>query len=266
LSQMSTDKRELAKPVLSVNEIDTKMKVVKDFRDPQAPKVVVGSSDNNAASSSSQIRSSRPASPPRYPGYHNKDLPSDDRRQHFERMYQAPPTDRSVDWSDPRVRFNYYKEKGCFDERPITFDEYLKWEDWYHKYKQWLEEEGYYQDQGRPPPSKGPHDFRSDMEEPRGPFMQQPPVRLGSNPFVGGAPNAFSHPPRRGLLGSGPLMSRHYDRSLENRMYPPRPSIARRIGRAPGGSLVVNIHPGNESFPERRRVDRAPMPRQLPQM
>lgn len=39
LSQMSTDKREMAKPVLSVNEIDTKMRVVKDFRNPEVPKV-----------------------------------------------------------------------------------------------------------------------------------------------------------------------------------------------------------------------------------
>jgi Ribonuclease G/E len=41
LSQMSTDKREMAKPVLAVNEIDTKMRVVKDFRNPEAPKVYV---------------------------------------------------------------------------------------------------------------------------------------------------------------------------------------------------------------------------------
>lgn len=46
LSQLSTDKRELAKPLLSPNEMDTKMKVIKDFRNPEAPKVLVASDTN----------------------------------------------------------------------------------------------------------------------------------------------------------------------------------------------------------------------------
>ena len=48
LSQVSTDKREMAKPVLAANEIDTKMRVVKDFSDPQAAKLVIGSEANGS--------------------------------------------------------------------------------------------------------------------------------------------------------------------------------------------------------------------------
>lgn len=40
LTQMHTDKREFAKPVLSINEIDTKMKVVRDLRNAE-PKTKV---------------------------------------------------------------------------------------------------------------------------------------------------------------------------------------------------------------------------------
>lgn len=49
LSQLSTDKREMAKPVLAVNEIDTKMRVVKDFRNPEAPKTYVAGENRSAS-------------------------------------------------------------------------------------------------------------------------------------------------------------------------------------------------------------------------
>jgi len=35
LTQMSRDKREFAKPEISINDIDTKLKVVKDLRNPE---------------------------------------------------------------------------------------------------------------------------------------------------------------------------------------------------------------------------------------
>ncbi len=60
LSQMSTDKREMARPVLSLNEIDTKMRVIKDFRNPNpdVPKVYVAKDAllPNPSSSSTNAR------------------------------------------------------------------------------------------------------------------------------------------------------------------------------------------------------------------
>lgn len=44
LTQMSTDKREFAKPVIAMNEIDTKLKVVKDLRNADVKIIVDGQS------------------------------------------------------------------------------------------------------------------------------------------------------------------------------------------------------------------------------
>jgi len=51
--------------------------------------------------------------------------------------------DRPPHWSDPRVRYNYYNDGGFFRDRPISFDEFLKWEKWWYEYRDWLQTEGY---------------------------------------------------------------------------------------------------------------------------
>lgn len=46
-------------------------------------------------------------------------MPPDDRHQHFERMYRDVPAEQPLDWSDPRVRFNYYKYAICFLDQKL---------------------------------------------------------------------------------------------------------------------------------------------------
>lgn len=45
-------------------------------------------------------------------------------------------------WDDVRVRYTYYKEHGYL--RDLTLQDYIKWEQWWYKYQDWLDNERYY--------------------------------------------------------------------------------------------------------------------------
>lgn len=42
-------------------------------------------------------------------------------------------------WEDVRVRYAYYKEQGYLED--LTFQDYLKWEEWWYSYQEWLDQE-----------------------------------------------------------------------------------------------------------------------------
>ncbi|CAG7819342.1 unnamed protein product [Allacma fusca] len=109
LTQMSTDKREFAKPVLAMNEIDTKLKVVKDLRNADVKIYVDGLQQKNENSSKFENTKMRPKSPDYSHADGEKRYSSDDRRRHFERMARDEPRERPADWSDSRVRYEYYR-------------------------------------------------------------------------------------------------------------------------------------------------------------
>ncbi|KAH0553274.1 hypothetical protein KQX54_000872 [Cotesia glomerata] len=46
-------------------------------------------------------------------------------------------------WDDVRVRYDYYKARGYL--RDLTLDDYVKWEEWWYKYQEWLEAERFYE-------------------------------------------------------------------------------------------------------------------------
>jgi hypothetical protein len=47
-------------------------------------------------------------------------------------------------WNDdPRVRYDYYKSKGYL--RDLTIQDYIKWEEWWYRYQEWLQQERYFE-------------------------------------------------------------------------------------------------------------------------
>jgi hypothetical protein len=46
-------------------------------------------------------------------------------------------------WDDVRVRFDYYKSKGYL--RDLTISDYIKWEEWWYRYQEWLKQERYFE-------------------------------------------------------------------------------------------------------------------------
>ncbi|KAJ8677325.1 hypothetical protein QAD02_013112 [Eretmocerus hayati] len=46
-------------------------------------------------------------------------------------------------WDDVRVRYEYYKSRGYL--RDLDLEDYIKWEEWWYKYQEWLEAERYYE-------------------------------------------------------------------------------------------------------------------------
>lgn len=38
--------------------------------------------------------------------------------------------------------FRYYKQSGYFGDRHISLDDYLKWEEWWYQYRDWLKKYG----------------------------------------------------------------------------------------------------------------------------
>lgn len=46
-------------------------------------------------------------------------------------------------WDDVRVRYQYYKDLGYL--RDLSLDDYIKWEQWWYKYQEWLKNERYYE-------------------------------------------------------------------------------------------------------------------------
>ncbi|GLV44341.1 uncharacterized protein CBL_12363 [Carabus blaptoides fortunei] len=81
-----------------------------------------------------------------------------------DRMYESPPLRYShspapighypdellasgptglAAWDDVRVRYQYYKDLGYL--RDLSLDDYIKWEQWWYKYQEWLKNERYYE-------------------------------------------------------------------------------------------------------------------------
>uniref|UniRef100_U5EMA5 Putative conserved protein with signal anchor n=1 Tax=Corethrella appendiculata TaxID=1370023 RepID=U5EMA5_9DIPT len=46
-------------------------------------------------------------------------------------------------WDDVRVRYEYYKGRGYL--RDLDLQDYIKWEEWWYKYQEWLKQERYYE-------------------------------------------------------------------------------------------------------------------------
>jgi len=52
------------------------------------------------------------------------------------------PQELPANWDDVNTRYRYYKDSGYFGDRNITIEDYLKWEDWWYRYRDWLEKYG----------------------------------------------------------------------------------------------------------------------------
>jgi hypothetical protein len=249
LTQMNTvDKREFAKPVLAANEMDTKLKVVKDLRGPSADtKIYVdGQGQNQRRSSGSTSSSGRRRSRPRSPEFAEGErrYQSDERRRHFEKMSRDSPHERPADWSDMTVRYNYYRDRGCFADRPLTLEEYEKWETWYYEYKNWLETEELYKQQ-----------LIARNQQ------AHPPIQ--EHEFGNGIHSRIGYGPRQNRRGPGhlgdrtvqPLMSARLEHRVVRSPYfndrgrggGAGDRLARRIGHAPSGSLVINVRQDNNN-------------------
>ncbi|KAK6624168.1 hypothetical protein RUM43_004519 [Polyplax serrata] len=61
---------------------------------------------------------------------------------YFPESMHAAPIGLTA-WDDVRVRYKYYKSRGYL--RDLTLDDYIKWEEWWYKYQEWLEAERYYE-------------------------------------------------------------------------------------------------------------------------
>ncbi|XP_050676396.1 serine/arginine repetitive matrix protein 1 isoform X2 [Leptidea sinapis] len=48
-----------------------------------------------------------------------------------------------LSWDDVRVRYDYYKQRGYL--RGLTLADYVKWEEWWYKYQEWLKRERAYE-------------------------------------------------------------------------------------------------------------------------
>lgn len=46
-------------------------------------------------------------------------------------------------WDDVRIRYQYYKDLGYL--RDLSLDDYVKWEEWWYKYQDWLNNERHYE-------------------------------------------------------------------------------------------------------------------------
>lgn len=55
----------------------------------------------------------------------------------------APSSSSLAAWDDVRVRYQYYKDLGYL--RDLTLDDYVKWEEWWYKYQDWLANERHYE-------------------------------------------------------------------------------------------------------------------------
>lgn len=124
----------------------------------------------------------------------------------------------------------------------------MKWEEWWFKYREWLANEGYYDQlansqnygghrvvqEGAPAPRGWYPDRRNEQPEPHHRGGPPPPHRhfdareriIRHAPYRGHAPHPYHH---------------------QNLTRPP-PPITRHIGRAANGSLVINVRPHNMGF------------------
>ncbi|XP_055691373.1 serine/arginine repetitive matrix protein 1 [Lutzomyia longipalpis] len=62
---------------------------------------------------------------------------------HFpEELAVTAPTGL-MSWDDVRVRYEYYKSRGYL--RDLDLQDYIKWEEWWYRYQEWLKQERYYE-------------------------------------------------------------------------------------------------------------------------
>ncbi|XP_031638963.1 uncharacterized protein DDB_G0287625 isoform X2 [Contarinia nasturtii] len=62
---------------------------------------------------------------------------------HFpEELATTAPTGL-MSWDDVRVRYEYYKSRGYL--RDLDLKDYVKWEEWWYRYQEWLKQERYYE-------------------------------------------------------------------------------------------------------------------------
>lgn len=63
---------------------------------------------------------------------------------HFpEELATTAPSGMTMSWDDVRVRYDYYKSRGYL--RDLDLKDYIKWEEWWYKYQEWLKQERYYE-------------------------------------------------------------------------------------------------------------------------
>ncbi|XP_037086643.1 uncharacterized protein NKAPD1-like [Pollicipes pollicipes] len=56
------------------------------------------------------------------------------------------------DWeTDVSVRYRYYRDAGYFRDHMLTLEEYIKWEQWWYRYREWLAKEARRPRVERPP-------------------------------------------------------------------------------------------------------------------
>ncbi|XP_043220526.1 serine/arginine-rich splicing factor 4-like [Amphibalanus amphitrite] len=81
------------------------------------------------------------------------------------------------DWeTDVSVRYRYYRDAGYFRDQMLTLDEYIKWEQWWYRYREWLAKETRRAHLERPPAEQlglapvrrlRPVDWRPERRPPR---------------------------------------------------------------------------------------------------
>lgn len=80
---------------------------------------------------------------------------------HFPEELAMTAPSGLMSWDDVRVRYEYYKSRGYLrdldlevssvififreDLIVVLFQDYIKWEEWWYKYQEWLKQERYYE-------------------------------------------------------------------------------------------------------------------------
>ncbi|XP_075164937.1 uncharacterized protein LOC142237487 isoform X1 [Haematobia irritans] len=62
---------------------------------------------------------------------------------HFPEELATTAPSGMLSWDDVRVRYDYYKSRGYL--RDLDLKDYIKWEEWWYKYQEWLKQERYYE-------------------------------------------------------------------------------------------------------------------------
>lgn len=62
---------------------------------------------------------------------------------HFPEELATTAPSGMLSWDDVRVRYEYYKSRGYL--RDLDLKDYIKWEEWWYKYQEWLKHERYYE-------------------------------------------------------------------------------------------------------------------------
>ncbi|XP_055855718.1 serine/arginine repetitive matrix protein 1 isoform X2 [Episyrphus balteatus] len=62
---------------------------------------------------------------------------------HFPEELATTAPSGMLSWDDVRVRYEYYKNRGYL--RDLDLKDYIKWEEWWYKYQEWLKQERYYE-------------------------------------------------------------------------------------------------------------------------